>query len=79
MKLPFTRKTLEDWAGEHAFRAGLKLWERGAVLHAEFDAPSLRGKLAIGSRELRTSLDILRDGSAESHCPCYDPRGPRER
>ncbi len=74
MKLPYTRKTLEDWAGPQVFRDAMKLWERGGVVHAEIDDGTLQGKLSIGSRELRTSVDVLKDGSAESHCPCHDNR-----
>jgi hypothetical protein len=74
MRVPFTQKTLEDWAGDQVFRDGMKLWERGAVIHADFDPPTLQGTLEIGSRRLRSALDVLPDGTAENRCPCHTSR-----
>jgi hypothetical protein len=65
MSLPLTRKILEDWAGTQVFQDGVKLWERGTVIRAEFDPPTLRGVL-----EIRRPADPLRPG-----CPARRHRG----
>lgn len=74
MSLPLTRKILEDWAGTQVFQDGVKLWERGTVIRAEFDPPTLRGVLEIGTRQIRSALDVLPDGTADNRCPCHTSR-----
>ena len=74
MKLPFTRKTLEAWSGARIFQEAQRLWERGGVLEARYEPPMVKGRVAWGTRELRTAVEVLPDGSAENHCPCHDNR-----
>lgn len=72
MKLPFTQKMLMDWAGPRVFREGQSLHNQGYVQQVEFDPPYVRGTIQRGTRPLKSALKMLRDGSAENLCPCYD-------
>ncbi len=72
MKLPFTQKMLMDWAGPRVFREAQSLHNQGYVQEVEYDPPTVRGTIARGTRPLKSSLKILKDGSAENLCPCYD-------
>lgn len=72
MKLPFTQKMLMDWAGPRVFREAQSLHNQGYVQEVSFDPPIVSGVILRGNRPLRSSLKILKDGSAENLCPCYD-------
>ncbi len=72
MKLPFTQKMLMDWAGPRVFREAQSLHNQGYVHEVDYDPPMVRGTIARGTRPLKSSLKILKDGSAENLCPCYD-------
>ncbi len=72
MKLPFTQKMLMDWAGPRVFREAQSLHNQGYVQSVTFEPPLVSGTIARGNRPLKSSLKILRDGSAENLCPCYD-------
>ncbi len=69
-----TLKRLMDWAGPRKFEEGRHLYQKGAVLHLEYEPPVVRGEILYGARNLRTEFRLLADGSVESHCPCYDNR-----
>jgi uncharacterized Zn finger protein len=72
MKLPFTQKMLMDWAGPRVFREAQSIQKQGYVIEVEYDPPYVRGAITRGTRPLKTSLKLLKDGSAENCCPCYD-------
>jgi superfamily II DNA or RNA helicase len=72
MKLPFTHKILQDWAGWKAFRDGKALFERGVVEKVEYNPPFISGKLAIGIRGMRSKFELTPDGLVENQCPCRD-------
>ncbi len=74
MHVPFTQKTLEDWAGKSTFRDGMTLFEKGKVEKVSFDPPFVTGQLAIGIRGLRSKFEVLKDGFVENHCPCRENR-----
>jgi superfamily II DNA or RNA helicase len=71
---PITRKMLVDWAGERKFQEGKALYERGLVQGVEYEEPVVSGTILRGARSVKSSFRVLRDGSAESLCPCYDNR-----
>ena len=61
MALPFTQKTLKDWAGWKAFRDGKMLFDRGVVDKMEYEHPFVSGELAIGIRGMRCKFELLSD------------------
>ena len=71
MRLPFTRKILIDWAGQQVVNDADAMVERGAVLQAEFDDPTIKGAIRWNNRELNTSLTIMSGAMVDNHCPCY--------
>jgi len=71
---PITQKILIDWGGTQVLRDAQAMIDDGLVLEASYDPPHIRGAVRWNNRELRTSLKILPDGSAESQCPCYANR-----
>jgi superfamily II DNA or RNA helicase len=73
-EVPITLALLEKWGGMQVLREARNIVEQGLVLHAEYTPPRLKGILLQNNREFRTSLRILRDGNAESECPCYANR-----
>ena len=74
MAIPFTRKTLTDWAGAQTVRDAENIVKRDGVLEAEFDPPVLQGAVLWNNRALRTSLRLLPNGLVENRCPCYTNR-----
>jgi superfamily II DNA or RNA helicase len=72
VKLPITRRILQDWGGAATFRDGRVLFERGLVRDAEFDEDTMRGTLSWGSRSIKTAARVLPDLSCENLCPCRD-------
>ncbi len=74
MHVPFTQKTLSDWAGKAVFQKGMTLFEKGKVDKVEYDHPFVTGQLAIGVRGMRSKFEVLPDGFVENHCPCRDNR-----
>ncbi|MFU8780690.1 MAG: DEAD/DEAH box helicase [Kiritimatiellia bacterium] len=72
--LPITIARLEKWGGMQVLREARNIVEQGLVLQAEYDAPYIKGTLLQNHREFKTALRILRDGNAESECPCYANR-----
>jgi len=74
MHVPFTQKTLEDWAGRPTFKDGMLLFEKGKVEKVSFDPPFVTGQLSIGIRGMRSKFEVLKDGFVENHCPCRDNR-----
>ena len=71
MSLPITRKRLIDWAGNQVIVEAEGIVQRGLVLNASFEDPILKGVIHWNNRDLKTSLRILPDGTAENQCPCY--------
>lgn len=71
MKLPFTRKVLENWAGSQVLRDAEILVEKGLVVEASFEPPLISGAVLWNNRPLKTALKILPDGNVESLCPCF--------
>ena len=71
MKLPFTLKTLENWAGAHVLHVAQGMVEQGAVVKAAFDPPLVTGVVLSDSRPLKTGMKLLPDGYVESFCPCW--------
>ena len=74
MRLPFTQKLLEEWAGSSVMDGGARIFERGGVTRVDFDTPWLTGKIETGGRVLKCKVEVLPDGTAENHCPCHDSR-----
>ena len=73
-RIPFTKKSLIDWAGEQAVREADQLVHKGLVLEASYDPPSVTGSILVHNRPMETSFRILPDGNIESGCPCYTNR-----
>ena len=71
MKLPFTLKTLENWAGPQVLREAQSLVENGFVRVAAYDFPLITGAVLSGDRQLKTALKLLPDGYVENLCPCW--------
>lgn len=69
-----TLKRLMDWAGPRKFEEGRQLFAKGGVFELDYQPPIVSGRVAYGTRDLRTAFRLLPDGSVESHCPCYDNR-----
>jgi superfamily II DNA or RNA helicase len=74
MYVPFTRKTLTDWAGYKAFKEGMTLFENGKVDQVFFDPPLVTGRLLIGVNGMSSKFEVLSNGLVENHCPCRDNR-----
>ncbi|MCX7591964.1 MAG: hypothetical protein N2255_10100, partial [Kiritimatiellae bacterium] len=74
MSVPFTRKTLVDWAGVQVLKDAESLVERGLVLEARYEPPFVRGAILWSNRPLRTALKILSTALVENLCPCYANR-----
>jgi len=74
MKVPFTRKSLLDWAGEQVVSQAERMVEDGLVRKAEYAAPRVVGSVLWNNREMKTGLRILSGGLVESECPCYVSR-----
>ena len=74
MAVPFTYKTLKEWAGWKAFRDGRLLFERRVVDKVTYEHPFVTGQLALGIRGMRSKFEILEGGLVENHCPCRDNR-----
>ena len=72
MKIPFTRKTLLDWAGSRVFETGKTLFEKGLVFKVEYEHPFVEGEITYGTKLLKCRFKLLDDGSAANLCPCYD-------
>ena len=71
-KIPFTEKTLQDWAGWRAFRDGKALFSRGVVEKVEFEDPVVSGLLNLGPRGIRSRFKVLKNGLVDNLCPCRD-------
>ena len=74
--LPFSRKIIESWAGRQIFKDGLRLFESGLVVKAEYVPGENRIEAFINRkpRGLKTGF-ILTDGNLpENRCPCGDSR-----
>ncbi|MBT3193453.1 MAG: DEAD/DEAH box helicase family protein, partial [Verrucomicrobia bacterium] len=74
MYVPFTRKTLKDWAGYKAFREGVVLFENGKVDQAFFDLPFVTGHLLLGVNGMNSKFETLANGLVDNHCPCRENR-----
>jgi superfamily II DNA or RNA helicase len=71
MKPPITQKMLVNWGGEQVLKEAQALVDRGNVMEAEYEPPFINGTILWNNRSFNTSLKLLPDGNAESHCPCY--------
>ena len=58
MKVPFTRKILQDWSGPQIFREAQRLWERDAVIDVDYDPPMVNGRIASVTTKTTTSLAV---------------------
>lgn len=74
MNIPFTYKTLLDWAGRQTVREAEELVRRGAVLRADYDHPHISGAILWNNRELQTGLRLISKTLVENDCPCYANR-----
>ena len=74
MHVPFTQKTLEEWAGRATFKDGMLLFEKGKIDTVTYEHPFVTGQLSIGVRGMRSKFEVLSDGLVENHCPCRDNR-----
>ena len=74
MKQRITRKILVKWAGVRVVTEAEAIFKRGDVASAELDGDWIRGSITRGGNSLKTSLKVLRDGTAENHCPCWANR-----
>lgn len=69
----FTNDVLIGWGGADVFNQALNLAQHGAVLRAEWDDVDhiISGELAGASGyPMKTSFEVLDDGTVISHCPC---------
>jgi len=71
-KIPFTEKTLKEWAGWRAFRDGKALFSRGVVEKVSFEDPLTVGLLNLGPRGIRSRFKVLDNGLVDNLCPCRD-------
>lgn len=76
MKIPFTYKTLKEWAGDQTFHDAKLLAESKKVSKVHYEHPFIYGELALGPRGMRSKFELFPDGLIGNHCPC---RGNRER
>lgn len=70
MKIPFTRKDLEEWAGPRTFRDAKILFENNRVETVRLEPPFVHGTLEIGPRGMKSRFELLKNGLIENHCPC---------
>jgi len=69
----FTNELLIGWGGAEVFNQALALAQRGSVLRAAWDDVNhvISGEIAGPSGyPMKTSLEVLDDGTIISHCPC---------
>lgn len=69
----FTNDILIGWGGGEVFNQALNIVQHGAVLRAEWDDVDhvISGELAGASGyPMKTSFEVLDDGTVISHCPC---------
>jgi len=69
----FTNDILIGWGGADVFNQALGLAQRGSVLRAEWDDVEhvISGEIAGPTGyPMKTSLEVLDDGTIISHCPC---------
>ncbi len=69
----FTNDILIGWGGGEVFNQALNMVQHGAVLRAEWDNVDhvISGELAGASGyPMKTSFEVLDDGTVISHCPC---------
>jgi len=71
-EIPFTEKTLKEWAGWRAFRDGKALFSRGVVEKVVFEDPIVIGLLNLGPRGIRSRFKVLKNGLVDNLCPCRD-------
>ncbi len=74
IRSPVTEKMLLDWAGQKKFEEGCAVFRRDTITDVEYRPPVATGLISTGSRQLRTSFRLRKDGSVENLCPCYDSR-----
>ncbi len=74
MNPPLTQKLLIDWAGQEVLKEAETLVEKGLVLDAHYNYPTISGSILYNNRPLKTGLTILSSGLVENHCPCYANR-----
>lgn len=74
MNIPFSYKTLVDWAGKQTVAEAEELVRRGVVLRADYDHPHISGAILWNNRELETGLRLLSRTLVENECPCYANR-----
>lgn len=70
MKIPFTHKMLEDWAGPRTYRDSKILFDNNRVETVKYEHPFVSGVLNIGPRGMKTKFELLPDGLIDNHCPC---------
>ena len=69
----FTNDILIGWGGAEVFNQALGLAQHGSVLRAEWDDVDhvISGEIAGPTGyPMKTSLEVLDDGTIISHCPC---------
>jgi superfamily II DNA or RNA helicase len=71
-KIPFTEKSLKDWAGWRVFRDGKGLFSRGVVDKVSYEHPMVVGQLSLGPRGMRSRFKVLDNGLVDNLCPCRD-------
>jgi len=69
MKPPITQKMLINWGGEQVLKEAQALVDRGNVTEANYEPPFYQRHHSVNNRSFNTSLKLLPDGNAESHCP----------
>ena len=74
MNIPFTYKTLVDWAGKQTVGEAEELVRRGVVLRADYEHPHITGAILWNNRELETGLRLISRTLVENECPCYANR-----
>jgi len=68
--LPFTRKVLEDWAGKQVFTDGMRVFEEERVVNVAYDARVVSGEITAMPRNIKSSIKIHDDLTADNQCPC---------
>ncbi|MCP5488766.1 MAG: DEAD/DEAH box helicase [Verrucomicrobia bacterium] len=73
--LPYINQSiLSGWSGPNELREGKRIFDAGWVEQLDIEAPLIRGRIQLGTREILTRFKFLPDGSIENQCPCRDSR-----
>ena len=67
--LPFTRKVLRR-AGKQVFTDGMRVFEEERVVNVTYDARVVSGEITAMPRNIKSSIKVHDDLTADNQCPC---------